>query len=580
MSTDDFFEGLDGLDTIAQVQSGTDTHSGPTWNEWFRLTRIVQELTTNLDVDSLLEAVMDYAIEITNAERGFLVLVGDDGEMDFRVARGIDRREIADADKAASRSVIRKVIEKRKPILENDVPSSDELSSKYSLKQLEIKSVMGAPLISKNSLIGVAYVDTRSMSNLFTKEDLVNLETFVNLAAIAIENARLFQNLTQSTHNFKLLKEYHENILKSLPMGVVVIEPERTVEYFNEYAVNLWNLKPGEGIGEQIELLVPEKDGSRQAILKLWELYVTGKSAEEGEITLGDKTYRISFFDVLRWGRRDVRSGMLLLDISLRKQLEAELVNTEKQSTVVQLAGGIAHEVNNLLTPILGRAMMMQLRMQKDRGESADQIQSDIKVINEQAQKIQKVVEDLNRLSRPTKPEMESMCVGKCLARAVDVLSSTAGRIKGFNTKDPKAQFYMKMQIDPDLPAICGNPQSLEQLFINLIINAAHAVEDKGRGRIVLKTFAENDSVVASVSDTGVGIMPEVLKHIFEPYFTTKEPGRGTGLGLPIVRQIAEIHKAPLDLETVPGEGTTVTISFPIHNMKRKRNHVSSAGSK
>jgi len=580
MSTDDFFEGLDGLDTIAQVRTGSQNESGPTWNEWFRLTRIVQELTTNLEVDSLLEAVMDYAIEITKAERGFLVLVRDDGTLDFRVARGIDKREIADAGKAASRSVIRKVIEKRKPILENDVPGSNELSSKYSLKQLEIKSVMGAPLISKNCLIGVAYVDTRSVSNLFSKEDLVNFETFVNLAAIAIENARLFQNLTQSTRNFKLLKEYHENILKSLPMGVVVIEPDRTVEYFNEYAMNLWSLKPGEGIGEPIELRVPEKDGSRQAIVKLWEQYVTGKSAEEGEITLGGETYRISFFDVLRWGKRDVRSGMLLLDISLRKQLEAELVTTEKQSTVVQLAGGIAHEVNNLLTPILGRAMMMQMRLQKDHDGSGDQVQGDLKVINEQAQKIQKVVEDLNRLSRPTKPELETVCVGKCLERAVDVLASTAGRIKGFNTQDPKAQFYLQLQIDPDLPTIHGNPQSLEQLFINLIINAAHAVEDKGRGQIVLRSFVDNDSVVASVSDTGIGITPEVLKHIFEPYFTTKESGRGTGLGLPIVRQIADIHKASLDLDTVPGEGTTVTISFPLPNTKRKRNHVSVSGSK
>ncbi|KPL07209.1 hypothetical protein AMJ86_05290, partial [bacterium SM23_57] len=208
MSTDDFFDDLDGLETLAKAPSEKEKKAGPTWNEWFRLTRIVQELTTNLDVDSLLDAVMDYSIEITNAERGFLVLVDDSGGLDFRVARGMDRQEIVNAEKAASRSVIQKVIKSRKPILENDVPSSDDLASKHSLMQLEIKSVMGAPLISKDTLVGVAYVDTRSITNLFTREDLINLETFVNLAAIAIENARLFQNLTQTTQNYKLLKEY------------------------------------------------------------------------------------------------------------------------------------------------------------------------------------------------------------------------------------------------------------------------------------------------------------------------------------------------------------------------------------
>ena len=99
MITDEFFEGLDGLDTLAKTSSGKKEDAGPSWNEWARLTRIVQDLTTNLDVDSLLDSVMDYAIEITKAERGFLVLVGEEENLDFRVARGMDRQEIANAEK-------------------------------------------------------------------------------------------------------------------------------------------------------------------------------------------------------------------------------------------------------------------------------------------------------------------------------------------------------------------------------------------------------------------------------------------------------------------------------------------------
>jgi two-component system NtrC family sensor kinase len=570
MSTDDFFDGLDGLETIGKTQTDRDKNQGPTWNEWFRLTRIVQDLTTNLDVDSLLDSVMDYAIEITKAERGFLVLVNDSGDLDFQVARGMDRQEIVNAEKAASRSVIQKVIENRRPILENDVPSSDDLARKHSLMQLEIKSVMGAPMISKDKLIGVAYVDTRSITNLFSREDLTNLETFVNLAAIAIENARLFQNLTQTTQNYKILKEYHENILKSLPMGVVVVESDRTVEYLSEHALGIWSLKPGEGVGKKFELLFPKKGGVRDEALELWERYQKGAKEVEGEITTGNKTYRVSFFDVLRWGRQDVRSGMLLVDITFRKQLEAELVNAEKRATVIQLAGGIAHEVNNLLTPILGRTAIVQMRLERGEDDLTEGVNNDIKIIDHQAQRIQKVVEDLNRLSRPSKPEMVATCVGKCLSTAVDLLSSTAGRIKKFSTDDPSADFYLSLKIEDNLPLIFGDPQSIEQMFINLIINSAHAVEDKGKGKIILQVEKKEDRVVATFEDTGIGITDEILQHIFEPYFTTKDSNRGTGLGMPIVRQIAEMHKAKVDLDTEEAVGTTITISFPVPTKKMK----------
>lgn len=570
MSNDNFFDELDGLETISQQHSNKEKREGPTWNEWFRLTHIVQDLTTNLDVDSLLDAVMDYAIEITKAERGFLVLLDDDENLDFRVARGMDRQEIVNAEKAASRSVIHKVIEKREPILENDIPSSNDLAQKHSLMQLAIKSVMGAPMISKERLIGVAYVDTRSISNIFSREDLNTLETFVNLAAIAIENARLFQNLTQSTQNYKILKEYHENILKSLPMGVIVIEADRTVEYFNEHAMSMWNLKPGEGVGKTFDDLFPKKGGVRDEVLQLWGKYIIGEGEVENEINIDDKIYQVSFFDVLRWGRRDVRSGMLLIDITFRKQLEAELINAEKQATVIQLAGGIAHEVNNLLTPILGRTAIVQMRIEGDEPDQAESINNDISIIDNQAKRIQKVVEDLNRLSRPSKPEMSPVCVGKCLAAAVEVLSSTAGRIKKFNTENPEETFYLKLEVEPNLPLIMGDAQSIEQMFINLIINAAHSVEDKGNGKILLRVFKKSKNVVAVLEDTGTGIPNEIVDHIFEPYFTTKDSRRGTGLGMPIVRQISEQHKATVELETEEGEGTTITITFPIPEKKKK----------
>lgn len=560
----------DMLDTLYDDNAkGVETKESAPY-EWSQIARIVQKIVTNLDEDSLLNAVIENAIEITNAERGLIALVDEYGNLNFRAARGIEVQEIADVKKSVIRKTIEEAIEDREPVEVKNIQKKGSKARKNEPKNREIASAIGVPIVTKDNLIGVTYVDIVSENGAFTDKNLVNLVTFVNLAAVAIENAQLFRNLTQTSQDYRTLREYHEKILSGLPLGEVVVSPNRKLHYLNQFAMKLWNLKPGEGLGKQFDSFFPIENGAREKILSLWKKHLDESVEVEGEIILEDKTYQVSFFDVQWWDHQETHSGLLLLDISLQKLFDSELLNSDKRKTVIQLAGGIAHEVNNLLLTITGRAELLQFRIGQIAGELSQNIGGDFKVIFNQAKKLQKVVEDLRRLSKPSAPKFMPTDVGQCLSTAVEVLSSTSGRIKKFNTQNPNASFYLNMEIEPDLPFIDGDSQSLEQMFINLIINAADAIKSKKKGKLLLKVFTANKRVIASVEDTGTGIPANVIDKVFEPYFTTKGQKLGTGLGMSIVRRTVDIHRASIDLDSEEGKGTTITISFP--NIKKKTN--------
>jgi len=541
-------------------------HPRSSWNEWHKLAHMVQKIATNLEEVSLLETVMEYSIQITNAERGFLILINEYGVSDFRVAHGMEGRDLAQLKAAISKNVVEEVAKKKFPVLVTNIPKDTNKAARHPLGKLGITSAVCVPIRTKNRLIGVVYVDNCSDSNVFTNQDLVNLDAFINLASIAVENAQLFRTLSQTTQNYVTLKEYHERILKGLPVGEVVINEEGVIEYMNEFAKKLWRVEGDQGIGKDFLSFFPEEGGAKEYMRQLWKEYCGGKKEVSCDLSIGNKTYQVHFSDVLWWGRNKVRTGLLIMDITLHQLTDAELVDQDKQATVIQLAGGIAHEVNNLLATIMGRTELLQLRIGQLAKELSKNVGGDFKVIFNQAKKLQKIVEDLRRLSKPSAPEMVPVDVGECMATAVDVLSSSAGRIKHFRTDDPKATYFLKMEIEPNLPKIMGDSQSLEQMFINLLLNAADAVKAKKGGQIILRTYARDGCVVASVEDTGIGIPDSIKDRVFEPYFTTKGPKHGTGLGMSIIQRIADIHKGSLALLSQEGVGTTMTISFPVEN--------------
>ncbi len=247
-----------------------------------------------------------------------------------------------------------------------------------------------------------------------------------------------------------------------------------------------------------------------------------------------------------------------------RIEISNQLVAADKSVTVSEVAGGIAHEINNNITPIIGRAQLLQrlIDFVPDK-ETALKLQMNADIIYSQSCKIARIAQNLTRLSQPLQVEFNIIDLEKELNQAVEIMSETAGKIKHFKKDDPGSQFILKLDFTPNLPKIRGDSGQLEQVFINLIINAAHAIEEKGCGTLTVGTKSgDGGTVTAFVEDTGIGMSPETIEKMWKPFFTTKKKGKGTGLGMAIVKNVIKAHGAEIKVQSQVGAGTRFEMIF------------------
>lgn len=247
-----------------------------------------------------------------------------------------------------------------------------------------------------------------------------------------------------------------------------------------------------------------------------------------------------------RDSQRQLEKLLSVLDELSRTQ--AQLVHSEKLASLGVLAGGVAHEINNPLMVILGRTELML--MDENLGEDP---RKNLETICHETERIGKIVQNLLTFSRKSRQErIESVDVNDVLQRTLTLSEHqlTLGNVK------------VHKQIDPDLPPIDANAGQLQQVFMNLIINAHHAMPDGGE--LTIRTDAlPDDTVVIEISDTGCGIGPDEINRIFDPFFTTKEEGKGTGLGLAVSRNIIDNHGGDIGVQSTIGGGTTFRVVLP-----------------
>lgn len=224
------------------------------------------------------------------------------------------------------------------------------------------------------------------------------------------------------------------------------------------------------------------------------------------------------------------------------------LAHHQRLETIGTLTASIAHEFNNLLTPIMGYSILTL----ENLPENCDDLADNVTEIYEASRKAKEIISRLNALSRRNAEEnFRPLSLPDLVNKALTVAK-------------PALPAHVTTTIDnqADECLVSGIETQLSQLLLNLILNAYHAMEETG-GSLTMTISREGDTAVLCVADTGAGIPPEVLPHIFEPFFTTKEPGRGTGLGLAIVQQVAQSHHGNIEAESHPGQGTTFTLRLP-----------------
>ncbi len=352
--------------------------------------------------------------------------------------------------------------------------------------------------------------------------------------------------LRQSEEKLRLMFE-------SLALGITVTDLDAKILEVNEAKVRMHGYDSKEElIGRSVLELIAEKDGARVIENRRRRL-------EHGYMGNDEYTYLRkdgSEFpgEVSNAVLRDV-SGKpigfisILEDISERKRMQEQLAIVDRLASIGQLASGIAHELNNPLTSVIGFSELLL-----ERPLPSD-IKEDVKIINREAQRTAQIIRGLLTFARKQGTE-------KTL---VDINSIIQGVLQVRSYEQKVSNIQVNTGFAAELPQVMGNGAQLQQVFINIIVNAEQAmVEAHGRGALTVTTEQVGNVVRASFADDGPGINPEDMKQLFTPFFTTKEVGKGTGLGLSICHGIVTEHGGRIYAESELGKGTTFIVELPI----------------
>jgi PAS domain S-box-containing protein len=233
-----------------------------------------------------------------------------------------------------------------------------------------------------------------------------------------------------------------------------------------------------------------------------------------------------------------------------KKQMEQKAQFASRLASVGELASGVAHEINNPLTGVIGYAHLLLARKDLSRD-----VRRDLEIINEGAQRVAGIVKKLLAFARQTKPEQRYVNINELIRNTLDL---RAYELSASNIK-------VALQLTRDLPVTIADPGQLQQVFLNLIINAETEMKiTHDKGRLSIKTEKINNILRITFKDTGPGIARENLETIFDPFFTTREVGQGTGLGLSVCHGIVTEHNGKIWAESEPGKGATFIIELPL----------------
>jgi two-component system, NtrC family, sensor kinase len=378
-------------------------------------------------------------------------------------------------------------------------------------------------------------------------DDLELLFTIAGYVAIAIENARLYQSLEQKAMQIERLKDFSENIVESLNIGVVTVDLEDRIESWNPQLEGLLEITRRDALRKKLQEVLPP-DLVAEIAARAAGDHVSGIYKFRLN-THGGRQLVINASIAPLVGKNGARLGRLILldDITQRVRLEEQMVQTEKLTSLGLLAAGVAHEVNTPLAVISNYIQMLAKQIPAD-----DPRQKTIERIVKQTFRASEIVNNLLNFSRTGAAEFIEVDLNSVLEETLTLVQHP------FKT----AQVKVVKNYTEQLPTVLGSITRLQQVFLNLFMNARDAMPSGGM--LEVRTGAQNGSVEVEVTDTGQGIPAEHLHRIFDPFFTTKATGRGTGLGLSVSYGIIKEHAGKVDVRSTPGKGTSFRLEFPV----------------
>ncbi|MBW2642683.1 MAG: response regulator [Deltaproteobacteria bacterium] len=549
--------------------------------------KIGKATSSILNITKLLETVVTIMEMHIDFDRGMIMLANSDKtRLSYTAGYGyikekekLVRQAEFHLDKPKSKGIFVMAFKEQKPFLINDITEIEEKLSKKSLKfarEMGSQSLICVPIVYEHESLGLLAVDNIRSKRPLTKSDMNFLMGIASQTAVSIINARSFQRLRDSEKKYRDLVENANSIIMREDI-------DGNITFFNEFAQKFFGYTENEILGENVlGTIFQNSDNIEKNLGRLLILLEKNPAhpivnENESKLKSGRKvtiawTYK-PIFDSDGNFKEILCIGTDITELKHTEQekrdLEIRLQRAQKMEAIGTLAGGVAHDLNNILSGIVSYPELLLMDIPLDSPQ-----RKPILTMQKSGERAAAIVQDLLTLARR----------GVVTTKVVNLNSIISEYLKSpeyENLKISHPNVHIKTDFETNLLNMLGSPVHLSKTVMNLVTNALEAIPDTGeiiistKNRYVDKSIAgydevkEGDYITLNVSDNGIGISPHGLERIFEPFYTKKEMGKsGTGLGMAVVWGTVKDHKGYIDVKSTEGQGTKFTLYFPVTRQK------------
>ncbi len=403
--------------------------------------------------------------------------------------------------------------------------------------------------------------------------DMELLTTLAGYVGIAIENAGLYRSLQRKVEEYERLKEFSENIVESINVGILAADLDDRVESWNNQIEQLSGIPRERAVGRRLAELFPaslvgefDRVRGETGIHHIYKFVLKAPAGVNGNGHPGpapprrEATLNIAIAPLVSKDQERIGRLVIFDDVTDRAELEQRLVQADKLSSIGLLAAGVAHEVNTPLAVISTYAQMLAKQVADDTQKSVI-----LDKIAKQTFRASEIVNSLLNFSRTSSTSFGEVKLNRVIQETLSLLEHQL----------QKTGIQVRTELDPELGPVQGNAGKLQQVFLNLILNARDAMGSGGA--LEVRTWQEGARARIEVADSGTGIAPEHLHRVYDPFFTTKPARQGTGLGLAVTYGIIQEHGGSIEVTNRSGGGAQFRIELPLAKIAAAQQPVSAA---
>ncbi|MFN2197568.1 MAG: GAF domain-containing protein [Anaerolineales bacterium] len=566
---------------LSKLELMFDEHQSP---QLEGLYRVSQSLGASLELEEVLSRVIDAVIELTGAERGYVLLLDPDTQqLAVQAARGSDGGNLDEDDQGFSRSVVRAVVEHGAGVVTTDAQKDPRFADQQSVIIQALRSVICVPLRRREQTIGVIYVDHRVQAGIFTDEDLSLLEAFAAQAAVAIENARLYtltdRRLAERVAELEMLGEITRQLNATLDLDSVATLALQWALRGSQAARGWVALEAPENAGFEIVASEPGDEAvplEESAITVVWQsgqpaafppqadrpAYLSAPILRSGKpvgviIVSGPQPFSDT---TLQFLTRLAGHASIALD-NARLHQAVQQTNQAKS----QFISVVVHELRIPMTAIKGYTDLLR---QGAVGAVSEAQLNFLEVIRKNVDRMATLISDLSDLNRVESGRL------KLAPSEISLYSVVQETVKSLGPKLAEKDQSLQVEVPEDLPELYADPQRIAQVFGNLLNNAWKYTPAGGAIQVRAEHFPtagdQPEHIRVSVADNGIGISAEDQESLFTPFFRSEAAAvreeQGWGLGLSVAKSLLDVMGGEIGAHSQEGSGSTFWFTLPVEN--------------